>query len=156
MEGRIKAFLTTRQRGQPSSRLPAVNRRTLEVLRQPLEDGTVTISRALNSTTFPANFMLIAALNPCPYGYRGDSRRNCNCTSPPIEHYMSKIAGNIFFRSCMTKIARRPQKMRENGQTITLEGYRICPLFTRVRIAARLWEVVLTGVGKGSVNPRKG
>lgn len=51
--------------------LPEFNRRTLEVLRQPLEDGVVTISRALNSTTFPANFMLIAALNPCPCGYKG-------------------------------------------------------------------------------------
>ena len=71
--------------------LPEFNRQTLEVLRQPLEDGTVTISRALNSTTFPANFMLIAALNPCPCGYRGDPRRSCHCTPPQIERYMSKI-----------------------------------------------------------------
>ncbi|MGC4003985.1 MAG: ATP-binding protein [Pirellulales bacterium] len=54
--------------------LPEFNRQTLEVMRQPLEDGTVTISRALSSTTFPARFMLIAALNPCPCGYRGDPR----------------------------------------------------------------------------------
>src|SRR5580704_131366 len=78
--------------------LPEFNRRTLEVLRQPLEDGLVTISRALNSTTFPANFMLIAALNPCPCGYRGDSRRSCNCTSPQIERYMSKISGPLLDR----------------------------------------------------------
>ena len=78
--------------------LPEFNRRTLEVLRQPLEDGTVTISRALNSTTFPANFMLIAALNPCPCGYRGDSRRSCNCTTPAIERYMSKISGPLLDR----------------------------------------------------------
>jgi magnesium chelatase family protein len=78
--------------------LPEFNRRTLEVLRQPLEDGTVTISRALNSTTFPANFMLIAALNPCPCGYRGDPRRNCNCTTPAIERYMSKISGPLLDR----------------------------------------------------------
>ena len=76
--------------------LPEFNRQTLEVLRQPLEDGTVTISRALNSTTFPANFMLIAALNPCPCGYRGDSRRSCHCTPPQIERYMSKISGQMF------------------------------------------------------------
>ena len=62
--------------------LPEFNRRTLEVLRQPLEDGTVTISRALASTTFPADFMLIAALNPCPCGYRNDPRRDCHCTHP--------------------------------------------------------------------------
>ena len=78
--------------------LPEFNRRTLEVLRQPLEDGVVTISRALRSTTFPANFMLIAALNPCPCGYRGDSRRNCNCTSPQIERYMGKISGPLLDR----------------------------------------------------------
>jgi magnesium chelatase family protein len=78
--------------------LPEFNRRTLEVLRQPLEDGTVTISRALNSTTFPANFMLIAALNPCPCGYRGDSRRSCHCTPPQIERYMSKISGPLLDR----------------------------------------------------------
>ena len=78
--------------------LPEFNRQTLEVLRQPLEDGTVTISRALSSTTFPANFMLIAALNPCPCGYRGDSRRSCHCTPPQIERYMSKISGPLLDR----------------------------------------------------------
>jgi len=78
--------------------LPEFSRQTLEVLRQPLEDGTVTISRALSSTTFPANFMLIAALNPCPCGYRGDPRRDCHCTPPQIERYMSKISGPLLDR----------------------------------------------------------
>ncbi len=78
--------------------LPEFNRRTLEVLRQPLEDGTVTISRALNSTTFPAQFILIAALNPCPCGYRNDPRRECHCTVPQIERYMSKISGPLLDR----------------------------------------------------------
>ncbi len=78
--------------------LPEFNRRTLEVLRQPLEDGIVTISRALNATTFPANFMLIAALNPCPCGYRNDPRRDCHCTVPQIERYMSKISGPLLDR----------------------------------------------------------
>jgi magnesium chelatase family protein len=78
--------------------LPEFNRQTLEVLRQPLEDGNVTISRALNSTTFPANFMLIAALNPCPCGYRNDPRRQCHCTVPQIERYMSKISGPLLDR----------------------------------------------------------
>lgn len=78
--------------------LPEFNRRTLEVLRQPLEDGTVTISRALNSTTFPANFILIAALNPCPCGYRNDPRRDCHCTVPQIERYMAKVSGPLLDR----------------------------------------------------------
>ena len=67
--------------------LPEFNRTTLEVLRQPLEDGHVTISRALNSTTFPANFVLIASLNPCPCGYRNDPRRDCHCSVPQPELY---------------------------------------------------------------------
>lgn len=78
--------------------LPEFNRHTLELLRQPLEDGTVTIARALNSTTFPANFMLIAAMNPCPCGYRNDPRRPCHCTIPQIERYMSKISGPLVDR----------------------------------------------------------
>jgi magnesium chelatase family protein len=78
--------------------LPEFNRRTLEVLRQPLEDRCVTISRALNSTTFPADIMLVAALNPCPCGYRGDPRRACNCTVPVIEKYLAKISGPLLDR----------------------------------------------------------
>ena len=72
--------------------------RTLEVLRQPLEDGTVTISRALSSTTFPCSFMLIVALNPCPCGYRNDPRRDCHCSVPQIERYMAKISGPLLDR----------------------------------------------------------
>ena len=78
--------------------LPEFDRRTLEVMRQPLEDRTVTISRALRSTTFPANFMLVAALNPCPCGYRTDPRRSCSCSQPQIERYMQRISGPLLDR----------------------------------------------------------
>jgi magnesium chelatase family protein len=78
--------------------LPEFNRSTLEVLRQPLEDGHVTISRAINSTTFPADFVLLASLNPCPCGYRNDPRRECHCTIPQIERYMAKISGPLLDR----------------------------------------------------------
>ena len=78
--------------------LPEFNRKTLEVMRQPLEDRIVTISRALRSNTFPSDFMLIAALNPCPCGYRTDPRRNCNCTPPQIEKYMGRISGPLLDR----------------------------------------------------------
>ncbi|MEL6896594.1 MAG: YifB family Mg chelatase-like AAA ATPase, partial [Planctomycetota bacterium] len=78
--------------------LPEFNRKTLEVMRQPLEDSVVTISRALRSTTFPADFMLVAAANPCPCGYRTDPRRDCHCTAPQIERYMGKISGPLLDR----------------------------------------------------------
>ncbi len=78
--------------------LPEFHRQTLEVLRQPLEDGRVSISRALSSSEFPASFMLVASLNPCPCGYRNDRRRECHCTVPQIERYMSKISGPLLDR----------------------------------------------------------
>ncbi|MEZ6108370.1 MAG: YifB family Mg chelatase-like AAA ATPase [Pirellulaceae bacterium] len=78
--------------------LPEFQRRTLEVLRQPLEEGTVTISRAQRSTTLPADFMLVSALNPCPCGFRGDPRRSCHCSPPQVERYMNKISGPLLDR----------------------------------------------------------
>ncbi len=78
--------------------LPEFDRRTLEVMRQPLEDRTVTISRALRTATFPANFMLVAALNPCPCGFRTDPRRSCSCSQPQIERYMARISGPLLDR----------------------------------------------------------
>ncbi|HLN26945.1 MAG TPA: YifB family Mg chelatase-like AAA ATPase [Gemmataceae bacterium] len=78
--------------------LPEFHRRSLEVLRQPLEQGQVTISRALHSTTFPASFVLVAAMNPCPCGYLGDSRRPCKCNPMQIERYMAKISGPLLDR----------------------------------------------------------
>jgi magnesium chelatase family protein len=78
--------------------LPEFNRRTLEVLRQPLEDGYVTIARATQTSTFPANFILIAALNPCPCGYRSDPRRQCRCSPLQIERYMNRVSGPLLDR----------------------------------------------------------
>ncbi len=78
--------------------LPEFNRQTLEVLRQPLEEGEVTISRAIATTTFPADFMLIASLNPCPCGYRNDPRRECHCGVIQVERYMTKISGPLMDR----------------------------------------------------------
>lgn len=78
--------------------LPEFNRRSLEVLRQPLEAGKVTIARALRSTTFPARFMLIAAMNPCPCGYLGDPRHACKCNAQQIERYMGKVSGPLLDR----------------------------------------------------------
>jgi magnesium chelatase family protein len=78
--------------------LPEFDRNVLEVLRQPLEDGRVTISRAAMSLTFPARFMLAAAMNPCPCGYWGSSLRHCTCTPAMIQRYVSKISGPLLDR----------------------------------------------------------
>ena len=78
--------------------LPEFRRSTLEVMRQPLEDGEVTISRAAGSLTFPARFMLVAAMNPCPCGFYGDMKRQCRCTSRQIEQYRQRISGPLLDR----------------------------------------------------------
>jgi len=78
--------------------LPEFNRRTLEVLRQPLEENCVTISRAMGSVTFPASLMLVSAMNPCPCGFRGDPKRHCNCSPVQIERYLSRISGPLLDR----------------------------------------------------------
>ncbi len=78
--------------------LPEFRRSTLEVMRQPLEDGTVTISRAAGKFTFPSRFMLVAAMNPCPCGYLGDPKRACNCSPIQIERYRQRISGPLLDR----------------------------------------------------------
>jgi len=78
--------------------LPEFKKNVLEVLRQPLEDAKVTISRALSSLTFPAMFMLVGAMNPCPCGFYTDPNRECTCTLPQILRYRSKISGPLMDR----------------------------------------------------------
>jgi magnesium chelatase family protein len=78
--------------------LPEFRRSVLEVLRQPLEDGFVTISRAAHSLCYPARFMLAAAMNPCPCGYFGDPSRGCTCEPFAIERYLSRISGPLLDR----------------------------------------------------------
>jgi magnesium chelatase family protein len=78
--------------------LPEFNRQALEALRQPLEEGFVRISRARGSAIFPANFMLVAAMNPCPCGHFGDKNKPCTCTVSAITKYQSKISGPLLDR----------------------------------------------------------
>ncbi len=78
--------------------LPEFRRSTLEVLRQPLEERDVTISRALRTIRYPANFMLVTAMNPCPCGYLGDPRRECRCSADEIRRYRGRISGPLLDR----------------------------------------------------------
>jgi len=78
--------------------LPEFGHNVLEVLRQPLEDKTVTISRAAGRLTFPANFMLVGAMNPCPCGYHGDPHRQCSCSPGLVSRYQQRISGPFLDR----------------------------------------------------------
>jgi len=78
--------------------LPEFSRAALESLRQPLEDGCVTISRAASRVSFPAAFMMLASMNPCPCGFLTDPRRQCNCSIPAIQRYLNRISGPLLDR----------------------------------------------------------
>jgi magnesium chelatase family protein len=91
--------------------LPEYKKNVLEVLRQPLEDLQVTISRAATTLTYPSSFMLIAAMNPCPCGYFTDPRHACRCTAHQIHRYRSKISGPLLDRIDMhVEVPAVPQK----------------------------------------------
>ena len=78
--------------------LPEFKRSALEVLRQPLEDGEVTISRSAGKITLPSRFMLVAAMNPCPCGYLGDTTRECRCSIPQVQRYRARVSGPLLDR----------------------------------------------------------
>ena len=78
--------------------LPEFSKHTLEVLRQPLEDRVITISRAKYTVTYPCSFMFVASMNPCPCGYYGDPTHHCVCTPGQIQHYLNKISGPLMDR----------------------------------------------------------
>lgn len=78
--------------------LPEFQRRVLEVLRQPMEEGRITISRAQSTVTYPARFMLIASMNPCPCGHLNDPNRECVCTPAQVQRYLGKISGPLMDR----------------------------------------------------------
>jgi magnesium chelatase family protein len=78
--------------------IPEFKKNVLEVLRQPMEEGYVTITRANSSVTYPANFMLVAAMNPCPCGYFGSTKRDCHCSYTQIQRYRTKVSGPLMDR----------------------------------------------------------
>lgn len=97
--------------------LPEWDRRALEVLREPLESGTVSISRAARSAEFPARFQLVAAMNPCPCGWAGDSSGRCRCSADAIQRYRSRISGPLLDRIDLHVEVPRlpPQELRPDA-----------------------------------------
>lgn len=90
---------------------PEFKKNVLEMLRQPLEDGQVSISRAALSLTYPANFMLVAAMNPCPCGFSGDVQHDCTCTPAMIQRYRSRLSGPLLDRIDLhVEVPRVPHK----------------------------------------------
>ena len=98
--------------------LPEFDRKVLEVLREPMETGHITISRAARQAIFPARFQLVAAMNPCPCGYLGDKHRACSCSPDQIARYRSRISGPLLDRiDLQVDVQRVPQEMLRAGQT---------------------------------------
>jgi magnesium chelatase family protein len=117
--------------------LPEFKRHVLEVLRQPLEDGQVTIARALSSLTYPARFMLAAAMNPCPCGYATDPGKECSCTPLQIQRYLARISGPLLDRIDI-HIDVPPVKQRE--LTAEASGEASAAIRERVRHARQLQQ----------------
>jgi magnesium chelatase family protein len=98
--------------------LPEFDRRVLEALRQPLEEGRVTVARAARTSSFPARFMLVAAMNPCPCGFLGDHRRACRCSDPQIQRYASRISGPLRDRiDLVVEVPAIGSSVRDDGSS---------------------------------------
>ncbi len=128
--------------------MPEFKRSVLEALRQPLESGYVVISRASSTVTFPARFMLVASMNPCPCGYWGHPKKACRCTPQQIRKYASKISGPILDRLDM--IVEVPhveyEKIKGEGEASESIRERVC----------KAWEIQKKRLGKGTFNARMG
>jgi magnesium chelatase family protein len=123
----------------------------LEGLRQPLEDGEVTISRALTSLTFPARIMLVAAMNPCPCGFRGDPKRECTCPAHRLAQYGARLSGplldRIDLRIDVPRLAPRDRRGLRPGEPSAVVRERVA----RARQHARLAHAGITANAHMSV-----
>ncbi len=123
--------------------LPEFDRRVLEVLREPLETGHITISRANRQSDFPARFQLIAAMNPCPCGYLGDSSGRCHCTSEQVSRYRAKISGPLLDRIDMhLEVPRISHEVLRKGSP---EGEETSTEIRKRVIEARKTAIARTG-----------
>jgi len=132
------------------------NRNTLEVLRGPLEDGTVTISRVGASLTYPCNFMLVASMNPCPCGYLGSKEKECNCTQKQKENYRAKLSGplldrfdihiqvpSVDYKKLETKTGENSKQIRERvnkAREIQGQRYKEFGIFSNSELTPKLIE----------------
>ncbi len=127
--------------------MPEFKKHVLEVLRQPIEDGRVTISRAAISLSYPADFMLVAAMNPCPCGYRFDETHPCTCTPKQIQRYHSKLSGPLLDRiDLQVEVPAVEYKyLREDQSAVDSETMR-----TRIEKARKLQASRYEGLPCGS------
>jgi len=103
--------------------LPEFDRHVLEVLREPLESGVISISRAARQSEFPARFQLVAAMNPCPCGYAGDSSGRCHCTEDQVRRYQTRISGPLLDRIDMhVHVASLPREQLMKKENVTGES----------------------------------
>jgi magnesium chelatase family protein len=133
--------------------LPEFDRKVLEVLREPLETGTITISRAARRVDFPARFQFIAAMNPCPCGYLGDPSGRCHCTSEQVLRYRARISGPLLDRIDMhIEVPRVSKEMLRHGTP----GGEETSAVVRTRVtAARQTAVQRAGVPNALLTPQR-
>jgi magnesium chelatase family protein len=131
--------------------LPEFDRRVLEVLREPLESGHITISRAARQADFPARFQLVAAMNPCPCGYLGDGERPCSCSSEQIRRYRARVSGPLLDRiDLQIEVPRLPHRLLRGDtteQTSAVMRERVC--------CARVRQIERTNKPNALMTPRE-
>lgn len=133
--------------------MPEFSRHALEVLRQPLEDGVVRVARAQRTATFPARFVLIGAMNPCPCGFLGDERRACRCTPVQIDRYAARLSGPLRDRIDLTvAVAALPPRQLTSMDE---EGESSAPIRARV-VEARARQQSRVATARVTTNARLG
>ena len=133
--------------------LPEFDRRVLEVLREPLEAGSITISRAARQADFPARFQLVAAMNPCPCGYLGDPNGRCHCTAEQVARYRGRISGPLLDRIDMhIEVPRLPAALLSEQQSPRGEASGV----VRNRVeSARARQIARCGVPNNALNNKQ-
>jgi len=133
--------------------LPEFDRKVLEVLREPLETGHITISRANRQADFPARFQLVAAMNPCPCGYLGDASGRCHCTSEQVMRYRARISGPLLDRIDMhLEVPRIPHEVLRKGSP---EGEESSAVIRARVAAARMLAVARTGKANSGMTAKE-